>query len=127
MLRVIFQDIDPYTQLGCYSLVNSLEGSENTCKGKMTDLYTSGGERKILFRSSAVSLQYCSCDITRNKVAIVTIFQHGAKRSSRNAMYVKMTEPLSRFMFKIKCAINNTQRASAHRLCPYCEARDASR
>lgn len=121
MLRVIFQDIDCYTQSGCYSLVSLLHGISDTRQGELSDLNANSGEEKILFRSQQASLRSCSCAILHRHTAIVTLMPDGwVAMNPAGEIGIRLSEPLSSFMIKIKSALHIARRNSDSQLCPCC-------
>lgn len=125
MLRVIFQDIDCYTQSGCYSLVSLLNGISDTRHGELSDLTVNTGEEKILFRSQQASLLSCSCAILHRHVAIVTLMAEGERAvNPTGEIGISLSEPLSVFMIKIKSALHIARRNSDSQLCPCCREKN---
>lgn len=127
MTRIIFQDIDSYTRIGCFSLVNQLHDGTRARQGEPSDLFHRHRGRIILFRSAFASLQRCSCYLRDNRIAVVTLLRRGAETHGvRDTVTVTASAPLSHFLIKIKIALNKAQHGEINPRCPWCQAASAT-
>ena len=99
MTLVAFQDIGDFMRLGCYSLVENIEGSANTQYGELSDLVGSNIQRKVLFRSMSAGLAQCSCDLMDKKVAIITLTRKAWEANSdTDDHYLQTYQPVEKCM-----------------------------
>lgn len=122
-MLVAFQGLDNYTQMGCYSLVAEMKGGENASRCTMHELINETSQQKILFRSKLASLQQCSCELLRNNVAIVTLNSREWDAGClQNVAWVYHSDPLARYIMKIKIALHHAMRYAPLEMCPCCQA-----
>lgn len=121
MTLVAFQDVNNFMRLGCYSLVETIEGSVNTQHGELSDLIKSNSERKVLFRSMHAGLEKCSCDLINKNVAIITLTnrQWQANRDNEDN-YLQTSEPVVKCMLKISEAIEKPDVTTGYKKCLHC-------
>lgn len=73
MVNVVTQGLDNYAKKGIYAVVEGIYGEDSIKRSEIDDLDDPCEDVTLYFRTKLEGLSHCTCHLTSNNVAVVTV------------------------------------------------------